>query len=105
MNEIVKRIDELRETKGLTKKELMAKMGVPPSTVNNWFYGDVIPTFANIQTVCEALDISTEQFFSGMGTIDRKSEQEFIDYWRMMGSKEKELIRKVIETFKELRKV
>jgi len=101
MNEVTNRIDELRKKKGLTKKALITKMGVPPSTFNNWFYDDVIPTFANIETVCRALDITVEQFFHGIGTVENNSEQEFLDAWRMLTDSEKSAIEKVIAVFKE----
>ncbi len=105
MDKIVARIDELRRLKGLTKKALIAKMGVPPSTFNNWFYDGTVPTFSHVENACKALDVTIEQFFSGMGAVDNRSEQEFLDYWRTMGDNEKASIRKVIETCKELRKV
>lgn len=106
MNEVVQRIDELRKRKGLTKKQLMTKMGVPPSTFNSWYYADITPSLANIENVCTALEITVEQFFSGMNSKGKGGLQEtFLDYWRLMGEKEKSAIEHVIETFKELRQV
>ncbi len=105
MNKIVERIDELRKMKGLTKKELMKKMGVAPSTCNSWYYSDITPSLLNIENVCIALDITVDQFFSGMGNVDNKSEQEFLDFWRMLSDKEKALIKNVIEAFMAIRKV
>ncbi len=104
MNIIVARIDELRKKKGLTKKALMSKMGVPFSTANSWFYDETFPSLANIDKVCKALDVTVQQFFSGMGEVDNKAEQEFLDYWRTMNDNEKVLIRNVIDDFKAIRK-
>ncbi len=101
MNEVAKRIDELRKKKGLTKKALITKIGIPSSTFNSWFYDNAIPTFANIENVCRALDITVEQFFNGIGTVENKSEQEFLDAWRMLTDSEKSVIEKVIAVFKE----
>ncbi len=105
MNKIVKRIDELRKMKGLTKKELMRKMGVSPSTCNSWYYSDITPSLLNIENVCIALEIKEDQFFSGMDNVNNKSEQKFLDYWRMLSDTEKALIKNVIEALKAIRKV
>ncbi len=106
MNKVVKRIDELRKMKGLTKKELMKKMGVSPSTCNGWYYSDITPSLSNIENVCIALEITTEQFFSGMGEKHGESaEEKFLDEWRMLSDKEKALIKNVIDAFKAAKAV
>ncbi len=102
MNKVVKRIDELRKLKGLTKKALMKKMGVPPSTCNGWYYADIMPSLSNIENVCIALEITTEQFFSGMDDKRVKSaEEKFLNEWRMLSDEEKCAIDKVIVAFKK----
>ncbi len=104
MNKIVKRIDELRRLKGLTKKELMKKMGVSPSTCNSWYYSDITPSLLNIENVCIALDITVEQFFSGLGDNHGKSsEEKFLDEWRMLSVPEKLAVEKVIAAFKAVK--
>lgn len=106
MNIIVAHIDELRKIKGMTKTEMADKSGISRSSVNNWFYADAIPSLSNIESICNAFNITVEQFFSGIGKAEsEKSELEFIDAWRMMGDKERTIIKGVIETFKELRQV
>lgn len=106
MNEVVKRIDELRKLKGLTKKELMKKMGVPASTCNSWYYSDSMPSLSNIDNVCKALGITCEQFFSGLnGANTTKSEAKFLDNWRLLSTSEKLAVEKVIAAFKDIKAV
>jgi len=106
MNEVVRRIDELRKKKGLTKKELMTKMGVSPSTANSWFYSDISPTLSNIESACVALEVTTEQFFSGIGNENAdSSEKKFVDACRMLTEPEKLAVEKFIAAFKATKAV
>lgn len=106
MNKVVKRIDEFRKMKGLSKKALMKKMGVAPSTFNSWYYSDITPSLSNIENVCFALEITTEQFFSGIDNENGKSKEEkFIEQWRMLTVSEKLAIEKVIAAFKSIKAV
>lgn len=102
MNAVVERIDELRKKKGFTKKALMTAMDVAPSTFNSWYYSDITPSLNNIENVCNALNITIEQFFSGMSSENGKSsEEKFLDSWRMLTDKEKLAVNNVIAAFKE----
>lgn len=102
MNDVVARIDLLRKSKGFTKKALAKEVGVSQSTFNKWYYSDTMPSINNIQNICKALDISVEQFFSGMGNPSaNEAEREFIDSWRMLTETEKTAVEKVIIAFKE----
>lgn len=104
MNEIVARIDELRKKKGLTKKALMKKMNITPSTLNNWYYADVTPSLANIDNFCKAIDITIEQFFIGVGSKNSQTlNSQFMEDWNLLSDTEKTAILKVIEAFKAIR--
>lgn len=105
MNTIVARIDELRKIKGMTKTAMADKSGIPRSSINNWYYADAIPSLTNLELVCKTLDITVEQFFNGIDTVENKSEQEFLDEWRMLSNKEKALIKNVIDAFKAAKAV
>ncbi len=102
MNTIVARIDELRKIKGLKKKALADKSGIPRSTVNNWYYADGIPSLTTLGNICVALEVTMEQFFSGLGgKKDYGAEKQFLDKWRMLTDSEKAAVVKVIAVFKE----
>lgn len=106
MNAIVKRIDELRKFKGMSKTAMADKSGVPRSTVNNWYYADGIPSMTNLENICVALEVTTEQFFSGLGSENGKSlEEKFLDQWRMLNEPEKLAVEKVITAFKATKAV
>ncbi len=102
MKEIINRIDELRKKKGLSKRGLMLKMGIPSSTFNSWYYAGITPTLANIENICAALDITVEQFFNGLRKKTGESaEEKFLSEWRMLTDLEKSAVESVITAFKD----
>ena len=106
MNVIIERIEELRRIKGLSKKAMADRSGISRSTVSNWYYVDAIPSLSVIDSICNVLGVTTEQFFSGMGNLEGdKAEREFIDDWRMLSDTEKLAVEKVMCAFKELKAV
>lgn len=50
---------------GLTQQKLASKLGVRQSLISKWFSGRVIPRPETIKKICDACDVT---------------EQEFIDY-------------------------
>jgi len=101
MNDIVKRIDVLRRGKGITQKDLAKAIGISKSAVYKWGKSSSLPSLENIENVCMVFGITVEQFFNGMGTVENKSEQEFLDAWRMLTDLEKSAIERVIAAFKD----
>lgn len=106
MNTIVARIDELRKIKGMTKTAMADKSGISRSSVNNWYYADAIPSLTNLESICKTFDVGIEQFFSGLkGVNTTKSEEKFLDNWRMLSASEKLAVEKVIAAFKDIKAV
>ncbi len=101
MNKVVERIEELRRSKGITQKDLAKAIGISKSAVYKWGKSSVLPSLENIKNVCTVFGITVEQFFNGIGTVENKSEQEFLDAWRMLTNLEKSAIERVIEAFKD----
>lgn len=104
MNIIIAHIDEIRRNRGLSKKKMADLIGISRSTINNWYYADTTPSLANIQNICEAFELTVEQFFGGIGNPEvENSEREFLGAWRMLTEKEKSAVSVVLETFREAR--
>lgn len=55
------KIRELREEKGLTQKELGAKLGVAQAAVAQWESGKSTPTLPNMVRVADALGVTLDQ--------------------------------------------
>ena len=104
MINLVDRINELLSMKGWTAYELSKQTGISANTIYDWNKG-AIPSLANVVKVCEALDITVEQFFCGLDsyqlTVDEK---KILQEWLTLSDFEKNAIINVIETFKTLKR-
>ncbi len=65
-----------------------------------------MPSLANIQRICNAANITIEQFFYDKG-VDKLSEDEhnLLSDWMTLSDKEKQAIFLTIEAFKEARRI
>lgn len=106
MNAIVTRIYELMAKCGISKVCLADKIGISRNTIQYWKKEDAYPSLTVIEKICEVLNITVEQFFSGMGNENGKSsEEKFLDSWRMLTVPEKLAVEKVIAAFKATKAV
>jgi transcriptional regulator with XRE-family HTH domain len=105
MIDIVARINELLERKGWTGYELSKQTGISTNAIYDWNRIGAMPTLANVVKICEAMGITTEQFFcsdEGYGMTD--DERKILQEWFMLGDLEKDAVLKMIETFKILKR-
>ncbi len=63
-NEIGLRIKTLREKKELSQNGLANKAGISPTYIYQLERGEKSPTIEYLEFICEALDITLEDFFS-----------------------------------------
>ena len=55
-----KRLQEVRDNKGLKQKDLVALLHVTPQTVSNWENGHDIPSVETICDIANALNVSLD---------------------------------------------
>ena len=104
MVNLVDRINELISKKGWTAYELSKQTGISTNTIYEWNKG-TIPSLSNVVKVCEALDITVEQFFCGLESYKlSEDENRILQEWLMLSDLEKNAIMSVIETFKILKR-
>ena len=64
-----------------------------------------MPSLSNIERLCEALNITLEQFFCENGAYKLTEEEDrLLQEWMILSEIEKQAIFKIIEVFKILRK-
>lgn len=102
MNDILKRINDLRTRKGWSQYELAKITGISPNAVYSWSRSGAIPTLQNIERICEVANITVEQFFYD-GAVVSGEEKDFLDDWMILSELEKQAIFEMIEVFKTIK--
>lgn len=59
-------IKKIREKRGITQKELAAKLNVSPSTVSQWENGLRNPSLVNVKRVSNILHCTTDELLSSV---------------------------------------
>lgn len=100
MNQILNRIDELRNQRGVSQNELAKLIGVSANAVYHWRKTGALPTLANIEKICEVFGITVEQFFHGLdGEMPSSQDERFLNEWRSLSTEEKAAVVDVIKAF------
>lgn len=94
-------IAEQRKAQGMSQKELADKIGVTNKAVSKWETGKGLPDVSIYNSLCEALNISLNEFFAGeripeeviTEKYDRNLEEILKEYYKM--KKQKQIIQTV----------
>ena len=91
--DILKRINELREEKGLSVCELTKQAELSENTIYSWYSRGSAPKISNLEAVCRVFDITLSEFFS---TTEKEmltaQEADLIGLFHRMNSKQRSLI-------------
>ncbi len=103
MDKAANRIQTLLDLKGWSHYELSKQTGIVINTIYDWFKIGAVPTLHNIVKICEAMNITLEQFFCDGEYRYTNEENEILKDWFSMTDLEKSTIMNLIETFKILK--
>ena len=103
MINVTERIGELMVLKGLTAYELSNQTGISTNAIYDWFKIGAVPTLQNIIKICEAMEISLEQFFCGGDYKYTDEENEILKEWVGLSELERSTLMNLIETFRILK--
>lgn len=99
--DIVKKIKELRNAKGMSQKELAMTIGIDQAQYSRIESGKVEPTLSSLERIADALGIGIGEFFSERPTIDvntyDKSILERLRLLEELGEEEKKPIFSIID--------
>ena len=94
---IGKFIQERRKKVKLTQSELAEKMNVTDRAISKWENGVCMPDASNIPLLCEILNITINDLFSGyvvdMKDNEKKLEENLIEMTKLKEEKDKELLK------------
>lgn len=103
MINVTERIGELMVLKGWTAYELSNQTGISTNAIYDWFKIGAVPTLQNIIKICEAMEISLEQFFCGGDYKYTDEENEILKEWVGLSDLERSTLMNLIETFRILK--
>lgn len=91
---IYEKIDRLRKDKGWSMNYLSTQAGISHSTLHNWKARDTWPTVDVLEGLCDALQISLSQLFSGDGSADDlpADNKRLLECWSTLTRQQKELV-------------
>lgn len=102
--DIIARINELMSKKGWTAYALSKQTGISTNTIYDWNKG-AIPSLENVLKVCDAMDITAEQFFCGVQSYKLSDEEnKILQEWFVLSDLEKKAMFSMIDTFKVLKR-
>ena len=103
-NYIADRILELCEQKNMTQYELSKRSGLTQSSISNLMNRGSMPQINTIDKLCKGFGITLAQFFARGEHPDlTKEQQTVLDEWESLSQKEKEAIKIILGSIKQLR--
>lgn len=72
-------ISECRREKQMTQEQLAEKLGVTSKSISKWETGNCLPDASKYQALCEILNITVNELFSGE-RLSSETENEAKDY-------------------------
>ncbi len=103
MINVTERINELMDLKGWTPYELSNQTGISTNAIYDWFKIGAVPTLQNIIKICDAMEITLEQFFCGGNYKYTDEENAILKDWFSLSDLEKSTILNLMETFTVLK--
>ena len=88
------RIKELCKKRGYTKYRLAQITGMTQTALGNILTQKSLPTIVNLERICDAFGITLAQFFTDDGSKLNltQDQQEILDIWDDLESKEREIL-------------
>lgn len=90
-------IQEKRKEKNITQLELAEKLGITDRAVSKWENGVCLPDVGTMPHLCEILDVSINDLFSGedvdMKDNEKKLEENLLEMAKQKEQRDKQLLR------------
>lgn len=89
----------------MSQYELSKRAGMTQSSISSLLNEGNVPKITTVEKVCKGFGITLAQFFSSDENFPDLSEEqiEVLNTWGMLSAKEKEAIKKIVDSIMELR--
>ena len=108
MNEIGKKLKELRNIANISLRDLAEAVGISHNTLATYERNDVVPTIYNAVKICEYFEVPVEYLVYGKKITTNFNDaellrlfQEIDDYERFDRNTTKKVLRKIIKNVKD----
>lgn len=102
--DIRNRIKSLCDSRGWSYYELSLRAGLSVNTAYNWKNKNIIPTIPIIEKICEAFEITIEQFFSEGNSLLTEQEKQVLEAWHSLSDLEQKALCTIINTFRSIKR-
>jgi transcriptional regulator with XRE-family HTH domain len=92
MFDVLKRIDQLRENRGWSLRQIVQYTGIPQTIVDQWYSKQLIPSIVEIEKLCDAFEITLSDFFER--ELNKATETNLAFYRKKAGYSQIELAEK-----------
>ncbi len=99
MNGIIKRINDLLGVKDWSIHQLSLECDVPRSTLYRIMAHELSPSFAQIEKICDAFNITVEDFFC-VSNAPKADEIILLTKYRELNSDGKKILLLLVQTIK-----
>ena len=90
--DVLKRINNLRESRGWTVYKLAEEAGITQSTLSNMFSRNTLPSLSTLEQICNAFEITLANFFSDEEKLDNDTQIAIAKYQRL-NKRDKEIVK------------
>jgi transcriptional regulator with XRE-family HTH domain len=90
--DILERIKKLMQARGWTVYKLSLESGITESTLSNMFKRNSSPNIKTIKDICQAFNITLEEFFNESEEYDDEKEELLISSYRQLNEVEKSAV-------------
>ena len=97
--DVLNRITELRQARGLSVYRLARLSGIPQSTIATWYQKNLYPPIDKIERVCRAMDVSLAEFFRTADDyyIGNPEDAILLEKWHSLPVHEKKALTEMLE--------
>ena len=97
--DVLQRIKQLSKERNWTMYKLSKNCDMPPSTINNIFLRNTIPSIPTLEIICKGFGITLSQFFAEHEMAELSPElKELFDGWVTLTPEQKAAITQLIHT-------
>ena len=97
--DVLGRITELRQARGLSVYRLAKLSGLPQSTIATWYQKGLYPPIDKIEKVCRAMNVSLAEFFHTADDyfVGKDEDMLFLEKWHSLPDKERKALSDMLD--------